>query len=256
MSFLNKLSFAQLLMLRLFIAVGMAALGAWIAAASKKVSHHGLCILISFAAGALLAVAFFDIIPESIHVAGFVPGVASILSGYLLFWAITRFVFHICPACSATHTEVNFKAISMAMVVALSVHSFMDGLAIYSGLHTQSSIGLGVLIAVAYHKLPEGMALTLVAIGSGRSRFQAFLITAGLEAGTTIAGGFAGLAAALPIDSPSAGLLLGHVGGGFVYLVGHALLSEVVKDHPRSTLLAAFAGGTSLVLISLLAGAH
>ncbi len=256
MPFFDDPGFAQLLTLRLVIAVGMAAFGAWIAAASKKVSHHGLCLLISFAAGALLAVAFFDIIPESIHVAGFLPGIASVLSGYLLFWAITRFVFHICPACSATHTEVNFKAISASMIVALSVHSFMDGLAIYSGMHTGSSIGFGVLVAVAYHKLPEGMALTLVAIGSGRSRIQAFLITVGLEAGTTIAGGLAGLVAALPIDSPSAGLLLGHVGGGFIYLVGHALLSEVVKDHPRSTLLAAFSGGASLVLISLLAGAH
>lgn len=256
MSFLNELSFAQLLTLRLFLAVGMAGIGAWIAAGARKISHHGLCLLISFAAGALLAVAFFDIIPESLHMAGFVPGIVSVLSGYLFFWAITRFIFHICPACSATHTEVNFKAISMAMVVALSVHSFMDGLAIYSGLHSGSSVGLTILLAVAYHKLPEGMALTLVAIGAGRSRLRAFLFTVGLEAGTTIAGGLAGLLAALPSHSASGGLLLGHVGGGFVYLVGHALLSEVVKDHPRSTLLAAFAGGASMVLVGVLAGGH
>lgn len=256
MSFLNEMNFHQLLVFRLAVAVGMAGLGAWIAAAAKKISHHGLCLLISFAAGALLAVAFFDIIPEAIHLSGFAPTIVSVLTGYLLFWGITRFVFHICPACAATHTEVNFKAISIAMVVALSIHSFMDGLAIYGGMQSGSKVGVLILLAVAYHKLPEGMALTLVAIGSGRSRMNAFLLCVLLEATTTIGGGLAGLVTTLPSHSNWVGLLLAHVGGGFVYLVGHALLSEVVKDHPKSTLLAAFAGGASMVLVGVLAGAH
>jgi ZIP family zinc transporter len=256
MSFLNGLSLGQLLWLRLILAVGMASLGAIIASRAKKIDHHGLCLLISFAAGALLAVALFDILPEAAAMSGLVPALVSALTGYLLFWGITKFVFHVCPACAATHTEVNFKAITLAMVVALSVHSFMDGLAIYAGLKAGSSLGVLILFAVAYHKLPEGMALTLVAIGSGRKRAESFLLTVGLEASTTIGGGLAGLVSALPAESPWIGLLLGHVAGGFVYLVGHALLSEVVKDHPRSTLLAAFVGGASMALVTAFLGTH
>ena len=171
--------------------------------------------------------------------------------GVFSFWGITRFVFHVCPACAATHTEVNFKAVTTAMIVALAVHSFMDGLAIYAGAVTGSHIGLCILLAVAYHKLPEGMALALVARGSGASRVKAFSASFFLETLTTLAGGLMGLFFLVPESSKWIGYILGHVGGGFVFLVLHALLSEVVKHHPRSTILAALLGAASIGLIQM-----
>ncbi|MBI3251775.1 MAG: ZIP family metal transporter [Candidatus Omnitrophica bacterium] len=242
------------LFIRLFIAVFMATLGAFLAVSFKKISHRSLCILISFAAGALLAVSLFDIFPETVEIVGFLPAIFSFLSGYLVFFFITRFVFHICPACAATHTEVNFKAVTLAMVVALSVHSFMDGLAIYSGYVATSKIGLLIFLAVAYHKLPEGMALALVSRGSGAGRARSFFLSFSIESLTTFAGGVAGLVALLPGASRWVGYVLGHVGGGFVFLVVHALLSEVIKHHPRSTLLAAFLGAVSISLVGVFFG--
>ena len=232
----------------------MAGLGSFLAVSLKKISHRGLCVLISFAAGALLAVSLLDIVPETFQLVGWVGGILSFLSGYALFFFVTRFVFHICPACSATHTEINFKAITIAMVVALSIHSFMDGLAIYSGVLTKSSIGMLIFLAVAYHKLPEGMALTLVARGSGMNRFKALALCIGLEFTTTLTGGLAGFLMMIPESSKWVGYILGHVGGGFIFLVIHALLSEVVKHHPRSTIFAALAGGVSIAVAGLLIG--
>ncbi len=203
-------------------------------------------MLISFAAGALLAVSFFHILPESYEIAGTLGATISILYGYFFFILLTRFVYHVCPACSATHTEVKFKALTVAMVVALSVHSVMDGLAIFSGQHTGHGTGLAILLAVAYHKFPEGLALTSVAIGSGMSRKKAFLITFLLESLTTLAGGLVGFLFPIQEHAEWAGYILGCVGGGFVFLVFHALLSEVVKHHPRHTILAAIAGGLSI----------
>lgn len=255
MTFFKNLNFHEWMILRLVIAVLMATLGAVIAVSFKKISHLGLCVLISFAAGALLAVSFLDIIPEAFELAGWKAGFLSVLSGYLLFWLISRFVFHVCPACSATHTEVNFKAITITMVVALSVHSFMDGLAIYSGSLITSPVGVLILLAVAFHKLPEGMALTLVSRGSGFSRLKSFMISFGLEAATTLAGGLAGFLTLVPGSSRWVGYILGHVGGGFLYLVIHALLSEVIKHHPQSTILAALAGAGSIGAIGFWIGA-
>ena len=249
---MDSLSVWQLILIRLVVAIVMATIGASLAVSFKKISHRWLCILISFAAGALLAVALLEIFPETFELIGWKGGALSIASGYFLFFAITRFIFHICPACAATHTEINFKAITWAMVAALSVHSFMDGLAIYSGYVTGSAkIGGLILLAVAYHKLPEGMALTLVARGSGLSRAKSFSISFFLEAVTTLAGGIAGLLFVIPTSIHWVGYILGHVGGGFVFLVVHALLSEVIKHHPRSTILAALVGGASIALASI-----
>ena len=246
----------QLIGLRLILASFMAALGALIAVSFKKISHAKLCLLISFAAGALLAVALLDILPETVELVGGVMAGVSFFSGYLLFWAITKFVFHVCPACSATHTEANFKAITTAMVVALSVHSFMDGLAIYSGYLSGSNTGIFILLAVVFHKFPEGLALTLVGIGSGLSRVRAFFLTFLLETMTTVAGGIAGILFLLPSSSKWIGYVLGHVGGGFVFLVSHALLSEVIKHHPRNTILAALAGAFSIGILGFFLGAY
>ena len=246
----------QLILLRLGLAVFMAGLGSFLAISFKKISHLGLCVLISFAAGALLAVSVLDIVPEAVELVGWTGGALSLLSGYALFFFVTKFIFHICPACAATHTEINFKAITLAMLVALSIHSFMDGLAIYSGMLTKSFIGVLIFLAVAYHKLPEGMALTLVARGSGISPGKAFLIAVGLEFTTTLAGGLAGLFMMIPGSSHWVGYILGHVGGGFIFLVIHALLSEVIKHHPRPTILAALAGGASIAVTGFLITPH
>jgi zinc transporter ZupT len=108
-----------------------------------------------------------------------------------------------------------------------------------------------ILVAVAYHKLPEGMALTLVARGSGMSRKKAFLASVSLEAFTTFAGGLAGLLILIPNSTRWVAYVLAHVAGGFVFLVVHALLSEVVKHHPRSTILAAILGAASIGILNL-----
>ena len=245
----------HLIGLRLVLASLMAALGALVAVSFKKISHKTLCLLISFAAGALLAVALLDIWPQTVELVGAFRAAFSFLTGYFLFWGITQYVYHVCPACSATHTEINFKAITIAMIVALSIHSFMDGLAIYSGYISGSKMGIFILLAVVFHKFPEGLALTLAGIGSRMTRARAFLLSCGLETLTTLAGGVAGVIFLLPSSSRWIGYVLGHVGGGFIFLVTHALLSEVIKHDPRNTILAALAGAFSIGAAGVLLGA-
>lgn len=208
-----------------------------------------MCLLISFAAGALLTVSLFDILPEAFEAVGIVKGLVSFGSGYLLFSLLTRYVYHVCPACSASHTEVQFRAITIAMVSALSIHSFMDGLAISSGSASGSSIGFLILLAVVYHKFPEGLALTSVAISSGMSRRRAFFMSTLIESSTTLVGGIVGFLLPLSQGSHWSGFILGHVAGGFVFIVLHALLSEVVKHHPRYTILSAILGGLSILAV-------
>jgi MFS family permease len=72
---------------------------------------------------------------------------------------------------------------------------------------------------------------------------------------TTLAGGVAGLLTLLPEHSLWVGYVLGHVAGGLFLIVMHALLSEMFKHHPRSTLLAALAGAASIVAVGRRSGA-
>jgi hypothetical protein len=55
-----------------------------------KLDHKKLCSLISFSAGALMSAALFALLPESYQSMGIIELAASVLSGYLLFFFISR----------------------------------------------------------------------------------------------------------------------------------------------------------------------
>src|ERR671936_2939463 len=102
--------------------------------ASLHLEHKPLCALISFAAGTLLGVTLFAILPESLNESGAWPLVGAAATGYLLFYLISKHVHHVCPACAASHFDADatrhFSEIATALVVALAIHSTTDGLAL------------------------------------------------------------------------------------------------------------------------------
>jgi len=58
-------------------------------------------------------------------------------SGYALFAFISTYVYHVCPACAATHfyeaTTHRFSEIASAMMLALAIHCAADGVALAAG---------------------------------------------------------------------------------------------------------------------------
>lgn len=245
------LSALDMVLIRALIAVIVASLGGAVLFFIKKIGHELLCALISIAAGALLSVVVLDIIPETAELIGILETAAAVVLGYLTFYLIGKYVYHICPACAATHKEEMFK-VTMLMVVAMSIHSFMDGVAIAVGHEADPSLGYIIFFAVAYHKFPEGLALASVAMSSGYSKTKAIGITVALEGATTMTGGLIGVSALAGSAPVWFGFVLGHVGGGFLYLVLHAMLGEMVKHEKKSTIFYATIGFVSLALIGLL----
>jgi len=108
------------------LAVGGGSLGASLAR-----SHRRLCVLISIGAGSLLGVTIFDILPETFEALTWWGLLLAFGSGYGVFALITRYVFHVCPACAASHfdevTTHRFGEIARGMMIALSIHCTADG---------------------------------------------------------------------------------------------------------------------------------
>ncbi len=237
---------------RALLAVGMAVGGGGIACL-RPLTHRQLCALISYAAGALLIVTLFDIIPEATERIGLTAMPLGVVSGYILFALVSRYVAHICPACAATHTEQVFQQVTWLMVVALSIHSVMDGLAVAASWATSGATGAALVGAVFVHKVPEGLALTSVARGAGWSRGRALLLTLFVEGTTTLGGSWLGMG--MGASAVWLGWVLAHIGGGFLYLVVHATLSELLHHRPRATGMAVGLGaGTWLLVRWLLRG--
>jgi zinc transporter ZupT len=221
--------------------------------ASLRLEHKQLCALISFAAGTLLGVTIFAILPESFGACPWWAVLLALITGYALFFFISKHVHHVCPACAASHFDADatrhFSEIATALIVALAIHSMTDGLAlgIQGEAPATGATKWSLFLALCIHKVPEGLALGSLLIGAGFSRISALGWVAAVEA-TTLLGGVIGYFFLTEISTLWLGLIMAYVGGGFVYLAIHAVLGEMLK-HGKKLVLTSFALGVALIAV-------
>src|SRR6266478_10101229 len=102
-----------------------------------RLAHKPLCALISFAAGTLLGVTLFAILPESLGACPWCAVLLAMATGYALFFFVSKHLHHVCPACAASHFDADaakhFSEIASVLIVALAIHSTTDGLALGIG---------------------------------------------------------------------------------------------------------------------------
>ena len=224
--------------------------GGWISA-SLQLAHRPLCALISFAAGTFLGVTIFAILPESFGACSWWSVLLALATGYALFLFISKHVHHVCPACAASHFDADatrhFSEIATALIVALSIHSATDGLAlgIQGEIPAITATKWSLFSALCIHKVPEGLALGSLLIGAGFERTAALGWVAAVEA-TTLLGGLIGYFFLANISTFWLGLIMAEVGGGFIYLAAHAVLGEMLK-HGKQLVLISFSAGVALI---------
>ncbi|MGE5401305.1 MAG: ZIP family metal transporter [Ignavibacteriales bacterium] len=225
---------------------------------SIKIDHHKLCSLISLSAGALFGAAVFSILPEAYEVLSIPELAIGLVSGYLVFWLISKYYFHVCPACSASHfdeqTTKRFSEIVLLMVTALSFHSLFDGIALTTGgghLHFESN---SIFFAILVHKFPEGLALASLMLGASYSKKKIITYVSLVEL-TTVLGAIIGIYLIRFNISPLwFGIIMAHIGGGFIFLAFHAILGEMLKNHTKLVLISFSIGAILILLTRMLTG--
>jgi len=227
------------------------AVGGGLISTSLRLTHRPLCALISFAAGTLLGVTLFAILPESLNNCPWWTVVLAAATGYALFFFVSKYIHHVCPACAASHFDAestkHFSEIASALIVALAIHSTTDGLALGIGQETQVTAAgqWSLFCALCIHKIPEGLALGSLLIGAGFQRGRALGWVAAVEA-TTLLGGIIGFFLLASRSTFWLSLFMAHVGGGFLYLAAHAVLGEMLK-HGKGLVLKSFSLGDGLI---------
>lgn len=227
------------------------AVGGGAVSTTLHLTHKPLCALISFAAGTLLGVTLFAILPESLATSDWWWVFLAAATGYALFFFISKYVHHVCPACAASHFDADatrhFGEIASALIVALAIHSTTDGLALGIGQESQTTAAgqWSLFSALCIHKLPEGLALGSLLIGASVSRGRALIWVAAVEA-TTIVGAAVGFFFLAGHQIFWLSLFMAHVGGGFLFLAAHAVLGEMLK-HGRGFVLTSFGLGIALI---------
>src|SRR5689334_22850381 len=118
-----------------------------------------LHLILGFSAGAVLGVAFFDLIPESIELSSANVGASTVTSlaaaGFVIFMVLDRLVIlH-----SHGHSDYGHGTSQRGRLGAgsLPIHSFLDGVAIGLAFKVSAGVGAVVAIAVLVHDFSDGI---------------------------------------------------------------------------------------------------
>ncbi len=139
-------------------------------------------LFLGFGAGFMLAVALLEVAPEAIARRADAP--VYILLGYLAVHLAQHVMVPHFHFGEETHRVSARQGISA--LVGLLLHTFFDGVAIASGFLVSGHLGLLLFLAVFFHKLPEGLAMSSVMLAGGQSRGRALGAAALLGLATVI----------------------------------------------------------------------
>ena len=229
------------------IAAALANLVGALAVTSRtRWSVGALDAMLAFAAGFMISVGLLDLFPEALLQGG--PSAAVVVLGAYLAVHLTQHVigthFHF-----GEETHHVSEAVSLAALVGLLLHTFVDGVAVASGLDVGGAVGALVFIAVILHKVPEGLAISSLFLAAGQGRRRALLAAGAL--------GLATIAGLLLTDHVAAlrdhGLALA---AGVTLYVGMSNLVPEFRARGGWHLPLAFVGGTATYFLArTLAGA-
>jgi ZIP family zinc transporter/zinc and cadmium transporter len=201
---------------------------------------------LALGAGYMLAVAFLDVIPESVRLAGD-NAFIFVLIGYFLIHLFEHTIAPHFHFGEETHSEeLSHHHVRTTMLLGLAIHTFFDGVAIASGFLVSNWLGAVIFVAIFLHKLPEGFTVASAVLASGESRRNAILAS-GLLGAATLIGVLlttllqSQLKYALPLS-----------GGVTLYVAATDLLPEVNREPNWRMALLVFAGVASLLIMQRL----
>jgi len=191
---------------------------------------RGTRIMVPFAGGLLMGIPVFGLFPELITQIGWAAGLLWSAAGYVMLLIINRYLFPVCPSCANDHGHESCPAalhgFTAPLVSAAVIHSALDGWSIVTAQWAAPmGVRLALPLAVALHKIPEGIALGAILRASTTSPGSAVGCCL-LAEGATLAGGAAALGLAPYLKEMWLSYPLAIAGGVFLYLGFHAVHGE------------------------------
>lgn len=235
------------------VAVISTGLGGMVALRSRDRLH----LVLGFAAGVMLGLVAFDLLPElfslSDHNVGGIPVVmVAFAAGFLLLHFVERSV--------AMHTahEGEYDAhhhrhpdVGLASALALTAHSFLDGLGIGLAFQVDAAVGYAVALAVIAHDFADGLNTVTIMRAHGNGRRRTLVLLA-MDAAAPVLGALATLV--FSVSDQVLALYLGAFAGFLLYLATADILPEAHARHPSRLTLVSTLGGVGMMWLVVAAG--
>ena len=209
---------------------GATVIGSLIGFIFKNISHKFSDIILSFAAGVMLAAAVLGLIVPSLEYGGkygILITVAGIFAGAVCLNLIDKLVPHLHKIVGVepeSHHNANLNKV-LLFVLAIAIHNLPEGIAagvgFGSGDTTQALIIAG---GIALQNIPEGMVIIAPMLAAGiipRKTFILAMITGLVEVVGTLIGYFA-----VSISTAILPFALAFAGGTMLYVISDEMIPE------------------------------
>ena len=196
---------------------------------SKRNRARAIAVALPFGAGALLAAAFFDLLPESFETGEPRTLLLWALAGFILFFLLERLSswFHHHHA----HSEYESKEQKNRLVMVGDLaHNMIDGLAIGAAFLVNPISGIITTIAVSAHEIPKELGTFGILLSRGWKDKKVIVANIATAVGTLVAASvvfWVGSSIALPEAQ-----LLALTSGFFIYVAASDIIPEI-HEQPR-----------------------
>lgn len=233
----------------LTVAASIAALaGGYAALKSRRWLNWALALT----AGLVLGLVAFDLLPEIFNIAytkrlDTVWPMITLVAGFLLFHIFEKFV----PVHEASESQYGphrHPRLGTARAVALSGHSFLDGLSIGVGFQVSTAVGTAVSLAVIGHRFADGFDTTTFMVFH-RNKLTHIKMWLAVVVLMPILGGLLSLVYDFP--EKALALYLGFFAGFILYIAASNILPQAHSDEfSRKSILLTLLGTVFMFIVT------
>ena len=238
---------------------GATVIGSLIGFIFKKISHRFSDIVLSFAAGVMLAAAVFGLILPSLDYGGkygLIITIGGIFTGAVCLNLIDKLVPHLHKLVGAdteSHNNANISKV-LLFVTAIAIHNLPEGIAAGVGFGSgDTSQALIIAGGIALQNIPEGMVIIGPMLAAGvtpRRTFICAMFTGLVEVIGTLIGYFA-----VSIASVILPFALAFAGGTMLYVISDEMIPEThANGNERGATYALLVGFSIMLVTDVLLG--
>lgn len=188
-------------------------------------------VSVPFAAGALLAAAFVDLLPEAMEGSDTHRISLIVLVSFLVFFLLERTLNWFHHHHEHEHTAPGSRRNASLIVVGDTLHNFIDGLAIGASFLVSPATGIVTTIAIAAHEIPQEIGDFGLLLAKGMRRRNVLLINLLSALATIVAAVLVyGLGGELPVSEP---ILLAITAGFFIYIAASDIIPAIHAQPKR-----------------------
>ena len=230
----------------------------------RRLSDRTEDVLLSSAAGVMLAATFFSLLLPAIGYGEAIYSrrsiaVITVIGGFLAgAWAlylVHRHVPHEHFFAGREGPDSATLSRIWLFVIAITLHNFPEGMAVGVGF-AGGDIGNGIALAtgIGLQNIPEGLAVAASLLAIRYSRMQAFLV-ASLTGLVEPVGGLTG-SFAVSLAEPLMPLVLGFAAGAMLFVISDEIIPETHRGGYQSLATFSLLGGFSVMMFLDAALAH